>query len=315
MGALQYGWHMPSFPTDGSSGAQFVDQIAEIMREIPDAFDSVWIDDHFWPWANWQTPETPYVECVSTMAYLAGAFPKLKFASSVFCQSYRNPGLLAKTIANLQVLTHGRIIFGIGAGWMEREYLAYNIDFPRPAVRIAQLAETLEIVKRLWTETPASYAGKYYRITNAYCEPKPDPIPPILIGGGGEQLTLKVVAKYADWWNFPGGTFENYAHKLDVLRGHCDEIGRDYHSIVKTWSAECVALAETEAEAKRILEATPYKNIQPIVGTPAQVAEQLQRFIDIGVEYLVVRMVDFPRPQGMHLFAREVIPLLKSRKI
>jgi alkanesulfonate monooxygenase SsuD/methylene tetrahydromethanopterin reductase-like flavin-dependent oxidoreductase (luciferase family) len=311
MGALKFGWHIPSFPTDGSGGAQFVDQIEAILQRIPDVFDSAWMDDHLWPWANWQAPETPYLECVTTMSYLAGAFPNLKFASSVFCQSYRNPGLLAKMAATLQTLTRGRLIFGIGAGWMEREYRAYNYDFPKPAVRLAQLEETLEIVKLLWHETPASYAGKHYRITNAYCEPKPNPLPPILIGGGGEQLTLKIVAKHADWWNLPGGTLENYAHKLGVLREHCDAVGRDYDSILKTWSAECVALGATEAEAKRILEATPYNN-NAIAGTPEQVAEQLQRFVDVGVEYLCVRMVDFPRSEGIELFAQEVVPLLQS---
>jgi len=311
MAKLKFGWHVPSFPTDGSDGATFVDQIVAVMKQIPDAYESVWMDDHFWPWANWQAPESAYLECATTMAYLAGAFPKLKIASSVFCQSYRNPGLLAKMAATLQTLTKGNLIFGIGAGWMEREYLAYHIDFPKPAVRLAQLQETLDIVKLLWTQTPASYDGKYYQITNAYCMPKPDPIPPILIGGGGEQLTLKIVAKYADMWNFPGGTFENYAHKLDVLRSHCDVVGRDYNSIVKTWSAECVAVARTEAEAKRILESTPYKQ-NGVAGTPAQVAEQLQRFVDAGVEYLCVRTVDFPRPDGLQLFAEEVVPLLQG---
>ena len=311
MANLKFGWHAPSFPVDGSSGPQFVAQITSILREIPDAFDSVWIDDHFWPWANWQAPETPYLECATTMAYLAGAFPNLKFASSVFCQSYRNPGLLAKMVASLQTMSGGRIIFGIGAGWMEREYHAYHINFPKPAVRLAQLEETLEIVKRLWTQTPASYAGKYYSITDAYCEPKPDPMPPICIGGGGEQLTLRIVAKHADWWNFPGGTLENYRHKLDVLRGHCDAVNRDYASIVKTWSAECVAVAATEAEAKRIVEASPY-NSHPVVGTPSQVAEQLQRFVDVGVEYLIVRCVDFPSGDGLALFANEVMPLLQE---
>lgn len=310
MGTIKFGWHIPSFPTDGSGGSQFVEQIVATMRQIPDVFDSVWMDDHFWPWANWQAPETPYLECATTMAYLAGAFPKLKVASSVFCQSYRNPGLLAKMAATLQTLTNGGLIFGIGAGWMEREYRAYHIDFPKPAVRLAQLAETLDIVKLLWTQTPASYDGKYYKITNAYCEPKPNPLPPILIGGGGEQLTLKIVAQYADWWNFPGGTVENYAHKLDVLRGHCDAVGRDYDSIVKTWSAESIAVAETEAEAKQILDASPYKS-NAIVGTPPQVAEQLQRFVDVGVEYFSVRVVDFPRSKGLELFAREVVPLLQ----
>lgn len=312
MGAIKFGWHTPSFPTDGSNGATFIAQIEAIMKRFPIAFDSIWMDDHYWPWASWQPADAAYLECATTMAYFAGAYPNIKIASSVFCQSYRNPGLLAKMAANLQMLTKGNLIFGIGAGWMEREYHAFHIDFPKPAVRLAQLAETLDIIKLLWTETPASYDGKYYKITNAYLMPKPDPIPPIMIGGGGEQLTLKVVAKYADMWNFPGGTYENYAHKLDVLRGHCDAIGRDYDDIVKTWSAECIALAKSDAEARRILEESPYKQ-NGIAGTPVQVAEKLQRFIDLGVGYFSVRIVDFPRPDGLHLFAEEVIPLLRGQ--
>src|SRR5205085_8562231 len=105
------------------------------------------------------------------------------------------------------------------------EYRAYNYDFPKPAVRLAQMEEAILLIKQLWSQAPASFEGKYYRIENAFCEPRPDPIPPLLIGGGGEQLTLRMVAKYADWWNIPGGTAANYAHKLDVLRGHCDAVG------------------------------------------------------------------------------------------
>ena len=310
MAELTFGWHIPSFPVDGASATQFVDQIAEFMGHLDETYDSVWMDDHFIPWAAWQSPDTPYLECVTTMAYLAGAFPRFKIGSSVFCQSYRNPALVAKMAANFQLITGGRFLFGIGAGWLEREYGAYGYDFPKPAVRLAQLEEALAITKLLWTETPASYAGKYYRIENAYLMPKPDPVPPILIGGGGEQLTLKLVAKYADWWNLPGGTPETYAQKLDVLRGHCDTVGRDYDSIVKTWSAECLAVAETAAEAQRLVDATPYK-AHPVAGTPDQVVEQLARYVDLGVTYFILRPVDFPQPAGIELFAREVAPRLR----
>ncbi len=141
--------------------------------------------------------------------------------------------------------------------------------------------------------------------------PKPDPIPPLLIGGGGEQLTLRAVAKYADWWNIPGGTLENYTRKLGILRQHCEAIGRDYNEIVKTWSAECVAVADTEAEARHVAETTPYHN-NPIYGTPAQVAEQLQAFLDVGVTYLIVRVVDFPANDGMARFIRDVMPRLQQ---
>jgi alkanesulfonate monooxygenase SsuD/methylene tetrahydromethanopterin reductase-like flavin-dependent oxidoreductase (luciferase family) len=194
---------------------------------------------------------------------------------------------------------------------MEEEYRAYNYDFPKASVRIAQLEEAVQVVKKLWREAPANFEGVYYRLENAYCEPRPDPIPPLLIGGGGEQLTLRVVAKHADWWNCTGGTPETYAHKLEVLRGHCAAVGRDYHEIVKTWSAEAVAVAKTEAEARRIAAASPYNN-SPIIGTPAQVAEQLQRFVDLGLEHLIVRIIDFPALEGIELFVQEVMPRLTA---
>ncbi len=211
----------------------------------------------------------------------------------------------------MQLLTGGRFICGIGAGWMEEEYYGYNYEFPKPAVRIAQLEEAIQILRKLWTETPASFTGKYYRIDNAYLSPKPNPVPPLLIGGGGEQLTLRVVAKYADLWNLPGGSLENYRQKLGVLRSHCDAIGRNYDEIVKTWSAEAVAVAPSEAEAQRIAASSPYNNY-PIIGTPAQVAEQLRAFLDLGVTYLIVRLLDFPNTAGIQLFMDEVMPLLQG---
>lgn len=309
---LQFGWHMHSFPVDGSDATQFLQQNITMLDLVQSAnFDSVWVDDHFWPWAKFQSNDTPYVECMTTIAYMAARYPTLKFGSSVLCQSYRNPALMAKMVANLQWLTGGRFIFGIGAGWMEEEYLANNMEFPKPAVRIAQLEEAIQIVNKLWRETPASFTGKYYQIKDCYLMPKPDPIPPMLIGGGGEQLTLRVVAKYADWWNIPGGTYENYARKLEILRQHCEAIGRDFNSIGKSWSAECIAVAPTEAEARQIAESTPYQN-GPIYGTPAQVAEQLQAFVDLGVSYLVVRVVDFPNTAGLELFINEVMPRLQA---
>jgi len=308
---LQFGWHMHSFPVDGSSGPVFVEQIHHTLQRIHPHFDSVWMDDHLVPWAEWQSKDTPYLECLTTLAYFAAAFPTLRFGASVLCQSYRNPALLAKMVANLQLLTGGRFIFGIGAGWMEEEYRAYNFDFPPASVRLAQLEEAIEVAKRLWTQSPASYEGEHYRIEKAYCAPRPDPIPPLLIGGGGEKRTLRVVAQYADWWNIPGGTAANYAHKLDVLRRHCTAVGRNYDDILKTWSAEAIAVAETEAEAHRIAAASPYNN-DSIVGTPEQVAEQLHAFVELGVEYLIVRVLDFPDTTGIELFVHEVMPRLRA---
>ncbi len=311
MRELKFGWHMHSFPVDGSGGPAFVDQIHQTLQRIHPHIDSVWVDDHMMPWATWQPNNTPYLECLTTIAYFAAAYPTLQFGASVLSQSYRNPALAAKMAANLQLLTGGRFLFGIGAGWMEPEYRAYNFDFPATAVRMAQLEEAIQIVRRLWTDAPASFEGQHYRIDNAYCEPRPDPIPPLLIGGGGEQLTLRLVAKYADWWNLPGGTAETYAHKLDVLRRHCVAVGRDYDTILKTWSADAIAVAPTEDAARLIAEASPY-NTNAIIGTPEQVAQQLQVFVDLGVEYLIVRVLDFPATAGIELFVQEVMPRLRA---
>ena len=312
MRELKLGWHMPSFPVDGSSGPAFLDQIHNTLQHIHPQVDSIWVDDHLMPWADWQPKDTPYLECLTTLAYFAAAYPTLTVGASVLCQSYRNPGLLAKMVANLQLLTGGRCIFGIGAGWMEQEYNAYNYDFPPAAVRLAQLEEAIQVAKHLWTQAPASYAGTYYRIEHAYAEPRPDPIPPLLIGGGGEKRTLRLVAQYADWWNIPGGTAANYARKLDVLRRHCSAVGRNYDEIVKTWSAEAIAVAATEAEAQLIAAASPYANRDAIIGTPAQVADQLRAFVDLGVEYLIVRVLDFPDTMGIDLFVQEVMPRLRA---
>ena len=301
---------MPSFAADGSDSAAFVAQIHATLRHIEGKLDSVWVDDHLIPWADWQPKDTPALECMTTIAYFAAAYPQLKFGSSVLCQSFRNPGLMAKMAANLQLLTGGRFLFGIGAGWMEQEYRSYDYPYPAAAVRIKQMEEAIEIARRLWTQSPASFEGTYYRVENAFCEPRPDPVPPILIGGGGEQLTLRVVARYADWWNLPGGTAENYAHKLNVLRRHCAEVGRNYDEIRKTWSAEAIAVAPTEAEAQQIAAGTPFKN-NLIAGTPQQVAERLQAFVDLGVTYFIVRLLDYPATAGIDLFLGEVMPRLR----
>jgi alkanesulfonate monooxygenase SsuD/methylene tetrahydromethanopterin reductase-like flavin-dependent oxidoreductase (luciferase family) len=261
------------------------------------------------PGASWVSNETPYLECLTTIAAFASAHPALKFGTGVVSQSFRNPALLAKMTANLQLLTGGRFLFGIGAGWMAEEYQAYNFDFPKASVRIDQMEEAIQIVKLMWTTSSASFEGTHYRIADASCAPRPNPLPPIMIGGGGEQKTLRVVARYADWWNYPGGTLENYAHKLEVLRQHCQAVGRNYDDIIKTWSPEVIAIAETEQEAYRIADASPFKK-DVLVGTPRQIASQLQAFADLGVERFIVRIVDFPNTAGVELFAREVIPLL-----
>ncbi len=191
MGSVEFGWKVPEFPADGSDNATLIRQTFETLDLVAGRFDAAWVTDHVLPWARWQAVEMPVTECWTTMTFLAARYPNLTWGTIVLCQSYRNPALLAKMVANLCAFLPGKVVFGIGAGWKEDEYRAYNWEFPRPAVRIRQLEESVEIAKRLWTEDNVTYEGQHYTVRDAYLNPKPDPLPPIMIGGGGEQLTLQ----------------------------------------------------------------------------------------------------------------------------
>ena len=306
---MAFGWKTPEFPADGSDFTTMVRQTADTLDLVADRFDSAWVTDHMLPWARWQDVAVPVVECWTTLTFLAARYPHLPWGTIVLCQSYRNPAMLAKMVGNLCALVPGKVIFGIGAGWKEDEYRGYGYDFPRPAVRIRQLEETVEIAMRLWTADGVTYEGRHYAVRDAYLNPKPDPLPPIMIGGGGEQLTLRVVAKHADWWN-SGGTRAVYAHKLDVLRGHCAALDRDPETIVKTWQCECVAIAPTQVAAEALAAASPfYAGAEAsLVGTPAHVIAQIEAWAALGVSQMQIRFADFPKTDGIRLFMDEVLP-------
>jgi alkanesulfonate monooxygenase SsuD/methylene tetrahydromethanopterin reductase-like flavin-dependent oxidoreductase (luciferase family) len=306
---VEFGWKAPEFPTDGSDHAAMTRQTLATLDLVAGRFDAAWVTDHLLPWARWQAVATPVVECWTTLTFLAARYPQLRWGTIVLCQSYRHPALLAKMVATLCALLPGQVIFGIGAGWKEDEYHAYGYAFPRPAVRIRQLRETVELAKRLWTADGVTYEGRHYRVEGAHLHPKPDPLPPIMIGGGGEQLTLRVVAEHADWWN-GGGDRATYARKLDVLRGHCATVGRDYDAITKTWQCECVAIAPTQAAAERLAAASPFhtEHASALVGTPEQVVAQIEAWAALGVSHLQLRFADFPRTDGIRLFMDEVLP-------
>jgi len=310
MTKVQFGWIIPRSPADDSDASVFIEQITRILSQIQVGFDSAWMTDHFLPEdPKGDSPDDVSLECWTTLCYLANAFPHLNFGSIVLSQSYRNPALFAKMAATLQLWTGGRFILGIGAGWLEAEYEAYGYEFPKASVRIQQLEETVQIIRLMWNDTPASFDGQHYQIQDAFCEPKPDPAPPIMIGGGGEKLTLRVVAKYADWWNLVAIDVDTVAHKQEVLRSHCQSVGRDYNEILQTWAGLAV-IAETEAQARQIAEASPYYQAgwNIISGTPDQVVGQLRLYAEIGVEYFMLQFLDFPGPAGATLFASEVIP-------
>jgi len=212
------------------------------------------------------------------------------------------------------VISGGRLDWGIGAGWYEHEFNGYGYEFHAPKVRIGVLRETVEIVKALWSEPDVSYEGRYFTLNGAQCDPKPlqDPHPPIWIGGGGEQLTLRVVARHADRSNF-GGKPQEFAHKCEVLKEHCKAVGRDYDEIAKTWSPE-VHVRETEQEiidgGSRSRWGEPLESWQAgnLVGTPEQVCEKIQTYAGLGVSAIVGWNSDLPDDTTLRLVAEKVIP-------
>jgi alkanesulfonate monooxygenase SsuD/methylene tetrahydromethanopterin reductase-like flavin-dependent oxidoreductase (luciferase family) len=232
----------------------------------------------------------------------------------VGCASYRNPALLAKITSTLDVMSGGRLDWGIGAGWYNGEYEAYGYDFPSNADRIRGLRETVEIVKLMWSEPEATYEGRIYSVKGAQCDPKPlqAPHPPIWIGGGGEQLTLRVVARHADRSNF-GGKPDEWAHKCEVLKGHCAAVGRDYDEITKTWSPD-LFVRETEDDLRaadpQSLWGEPFESWQAgnLVGTPEQLCEKIESYRGLGLGGIVAWCRDFPDDTSMRLFAEQVIP-------
>jgi alkanesulfonate monooxygenase SsuD/methylene tetrahydromethanopterin reductase-like flavin-dependent oxidoreductase (luciferase family) len=314
-GQAKFGLRLPTFPVDGSDGRVFVEQVLSFLGKVEKSFDSVWVDDHFVPWADPLGKTTPTLESFTSISYLSGIFPNLVFGNIVLCNSYRNPALLAKMGATLQALTKGRFVLGIGAGWKEDEYRAYGYEFPPPKVRIRQLEEGVQIIRKMWTEKETTFKGKYFKVDSAYCYPKPDPIPPIMIGGGGEQLTLKVVARHADWWNYALVSPEAYRSKLKVLEEHCRKQGRDYSEIVKTL-ANMVAIAETEEKARDIASKSPFirkgNEENYIIGSPDTIIEKLAEYTKLGIEHFMLRFVDFPQSEGAQLFAEKVIPACSS---
>jgi alkanesulfonate monooxygenase SsuD/methylene tetrahydromethanopterin reductase-like flavin-dependent oxidoreductase (luciferase family) len=187
---------------------------------------SCWVIDHF------QFGTDPILECLAFLAFGAGRVPGLRWGTLVLGQGYRNPALTAKIAATLQHLTGGRFILGLGAGDAEAEHLAYGYPFPPARVRVAQLDEAARIIVALRGGGPVTFAGEHYRVDGARCIPAPVPPPVLMIGGGGERRTLRVVAEHADWWNADYYSPAEYAHKLGVLRGHCAAIGRDPDLII-----------------------------------------------------------------------------------
>src|SRR5207249_7336066 len=214
-----------------------------------DGYESIWMVDHF------HTVPTPSQEVTfetwMSLAAIARDTRRVRIGQIVTCNSYRNPALLAKMASTFDVLSHGRLNFGIGAGWYEHEFKAFGYEYPDAPTRLRYLREGVQVILKMWSEEEAYFEGNYYHVRGAINQPKgvQKPHIPMLIGGSGEKVTLKLVAQYADACNV-GGDIATIRHKLEVLKQHCEDVGRDYNQIRRTVNIDYCALAPTVAEAR-----------------------------------------------------------------
>ena len=306
MTKVQLGLSVPGDALDKSRRQHYMADVNRLLNTVKGAYTSAWFIDHL------QFQENDVVEGWTALTYFAALHPELQWGHSVLCQSFRNPALLAKMAATLQFLSGGRYILGIGAGWHEEEYLAYGYDFPAPGRRVAQLDEALQIIKALWTQERATFAGKHYQIRDACCEPKPDPLPTIMIGAFKPKM-LRLAARHADWWNVSSTGIAQYRTYVQEFERACDEVGRDPATVRRTTGGGC-ACAPTEAEVAQILAARP--QLQPgedFIGTPQQIVEQMQPFVELGVDYFMLDCSSFPDPITATLLATEVLPALNCQ--
>jgi alkanesulfonate monooxygenase SsuD/methylene tetrahydromethanopterin reductase-like flavin-dependent oxidoreductase (luciferase family) len=301
--ALEFGWVLQPTSRTPANTATMLDDNRHILGLLRPPFTAFWVEDHF------QWDDLPTLEAWTAMAYHAAEFPHLRVGSLTLGQSYRNPALTAKMAAMLHAHSGGRLILGIGAGWKEDEYRAYNYPYPTPGVRLAQLREAVEIMRLMWRESPATYHGEHYQIDGAYCAPRHPTPPPVLIGGGGERVTLRIAAELADWWNIGFVSPEAYAAKVAILHRHCDTVGRDPGDITLSCYAH-VALGRDEAAIERVDPVRP--QMYRVAGTPEQVAAELDRFAALGVRHLMLKFADYPSPDQYELFMAEVVPRLSG---
>jgi F420-dependent oxidoreductase-like protein len=282
-------------------------------------FDSVWLADHFI--RGFEHPADPVIEMWSGLAALAACTSRIRLGSLVASVTHRNPGITAVSAATIDRISSGRFILGLGAGWSQEEHRAYGIPLPPPATRMAMLAEAIQICRLLWTGDRVSFAGKHFHLEDAACEIKPVQTPlPILVGAFGDQLGLKVVAKYADTWNMVGGDVEILAHKVALLDRYCEEAGRDPTTLRRSIEIP-LAVATDEATFKRRLERViRQRGYDParaaavcVAGTPAQCIEKLARYRDMGfTEFQLITREPYEDDE-LELFAAEVLPAFADR--
>jgi F420-dependent oxidoreductase-like protein len=288
---MRIGLQIPSFTwPDGVGGIG--PRLAEIGRTADESgFASIWVMDHFFQIRGVGEPGEPMLEGYSALSFLAGVTQRAKLGTLVTGVIYRHPGILVKTVTALDVLSGGRAYLGIGTGWNEREALGLGVPFPSTRERFERLEETLRISKQMWSEEVASYEGKHYRLEEPLNSPQAlsRPHPPIMIGGMGERRTLRLVAQYADACNlFAHGGADLIRHKFGVLRGHCEDVGRDYEEIERT------ALGTVNLGGDGMTE-------DEVIGLCRKLSEA-------GIQHLILNMPNVHEIRPLETFGDRIIP-------
>ncbi len=298
---MKIGLQVPNFTWPGSPG-NLGSKLAEIARAADEAgFDSLWVMDHFFQIggpnrSSFLGPaEDEMLEGYSALSYMAGQTGRIKLGTMVTGVVYRHPGILVKTVTTLDVLSGGRAYLGIGAAWNEREARGLGVPFPPVRERMERLEEALQIAKQMWSGNNGPYQGKYFQLVETLCSPQPlsKPHPPILIGGGGEKKTLKLVAQYADACNlFAGIGPDKIRQKLDVLKAHCEQTRRDYAEIEKT-SLSTVHLAPGQLTAREVIQ-------------------QCRDLAGLGIQHAIFNMPNVQDIAPLETFGREIIPAVRG---
>ena len=307
MKQIDFGFTMPADSLDKTRRGSYVEDLNQALKLVAGHFDSAWYIDHL------QFGDGDVLEGFTALSYMAALHPQLKFGHTVLCQSFRNPALLAKMAATLQFLSGGRFILGLGAGWHAEEYQAYGYAFPSNAVRVEQLEETVQIIQALWTQSPATFAGRHYRVANAYCEPRPSPLPPLMIGAFRPKM-LRLTARYANGWNVSSTGIGEYRRLATAFDHACAEVGRDPATVRRSWGGGCVVGA-TEAEAKALAGdrySADSDDDFGFVGTPAQVVAQMQPFIEAGIDYFMLDCGGWPGLTTLERLVEEVLPAVRG---
>lgn len=283
--SVWFGYHVPNFTFPGTAPEDLFDHVATLAKTAEDSgFALVSVMDHFYQIRGVGAETDPMLEAYSTLAAISQRTTKVRLGTLVSGVTYRNPAFLAKTITTLDVLSKGRAMLGIGAAWNEDEHRGYGYEFPPIKDRMDRLDDALAICKAMFTEDRPSFEGHHYRIDEALNVPRPIQPggPKIMVGGGGEQRTLRIAAKYADMTHWFALGIDGLRHKTEVLERHCEAIGRDPAAIERTMGTP-VFLAATDQEAEAALSRVPEER-RPFlnVGTPERVADALRPYIDAG---------------------------------